>query len=214
MAAAPPARPVVRAKYDQRREYVVSVAAREFAKNGYHATSIEDLVLATGLQRGGLYHYIDSKQQLLWLIHDQLLAPLLVKARVICEDDAPPAEQLDRLMHVWVSHVAEHRDHMVVFNEERRLIETGHEWEAAKKQRNEFQDLLYGILQRGIADGSFSLSDPHIALMSILGIVNHMSQWFHTGGRLSAEKIAARCVDLVLHGIAAPDRASRETATA
>jgi AcrR family transcriptional regulator len=214
MAAAPPTRPLIRAKYDQRREHVVSVAAREFAKNGYHATSIEDLVVATGLQRGGLYHYIESKQHLLWLIHDQLLAPLLAKAGEICEGDAPPADQLHRLMHVWVSHVAEHRDHMVVFNEERRLIEIGHEWEAAKKQRNDFQDLLYGILERGMADGSFSLGDPHIALMSILGIVNHMSQWLNTEGRLSAEEIAARCLDLVLHGIAAPGRARLRTVTA
>jgi AcrR family transcriptional regulator len=199
----PPTRPRLRAKYEQRKEFVVTAAAQEFAKRGYHATSIEDLVVATGLQRGGLYHYIESKQQLLWLIHDQLLRPLLSQAQEICSRNTDPETQLRALMDVWVAHVASHRDHMVVFNEERRLIESGHEWKRARKQRRDFQKLLNGILERGIADGSFHISDPRIAEMTILGIVNHMSQWLDSRGRLSPEEVADRCIDIVLHGIAA-----------
>jgi AcrR family transcriptional regulator len=53
------------AKYDARRLELIDIAARVFARKGYHATSIDDLVEATGLKRGGLYHYITGKEDLL-----------------------------------------------------------------------------------------------------------------------------------------------------
>jgi AcrR family transcriptional regulator len=192
----------LRAKYEQRRERVIAAAAHEFATRGYHHTSIEDLVKASGLQRGGLYHYIESKQQLLLLIHDQLLQPLLEQAREISVQATSPEGQLRALMHIWVSHVSAHRDHMTVFNEERRLIESVPEWDRVRQQRREFQSILSDVLRRGVDDGSFEIADANVALFSILGIVNYMPQWFDSKGRLSAEEVADRCVDLVLDGIA------------
>jgi AcrR family transcriptional regulator len=204
-AKTPPSRPLLRARYERRRERVIAAAAREFARRGYHNTSIEDLVAATGLQRGGLYHYIDGKQQLLLLIQDQLLQPLLREAREISSRGAMPKTQLRALMRIWVSHVAAHRDHMVVFNEERRLIESVPEWKRLRQQRREFQGILADVLRRGAEDGSFQIADTEIALMSILGIVNHMPQWLDAAGRLSPDAIADRCVDLVLHGLSSTE---------
>jgi AcrR family transcriptional regulator len=197
----PPGRPRLRARYERRRETVVAAAAREFARRGFHNTSIDDLVAASGLQRGGLYHYIESKQQLLLMIHDQLLQPLLAHAREIASSEVGPEEQLRALMRTWVMHVSAHRDHMTVFNEERRLIESVPEWTRVREQRREFQAILGGVLRRGVEDGSFGIEDADVALMAILGIVNHMPQWFDTAGRLSPEEVADRCADLVLWGI-------------
>jgi AcrR family transcriptional regulator len=205
-ARTPPLRPRLRARYEGRLETVVATAAREFARRGFHNTSIDDLVAATGLQRGGLYHYIDSKQQLLLLIHDQLLQPLLEQARAIAASEAEPGEQLRALMRVWVMHVAAHRDHMTVFNEERRLIESIPEWTRVREQRREFQAILGEVLRRGVEDRSFLIGDANVALMSILGIVNHMPQWFDSAGRLSPEDVADRCADLVLYGISRDER--------
>ena len=79
-----------RARFEQRRSEVVDVSARLFAERGYRNTSIDDLVEATGLQRGGLYHYIDSKQQLLLLIHEELIEPLLLQAEEIVASELDP----------------------------------------------------------------------------------------------------------------------------
>jgi len=54
-AMTPPARPALRARYEQRQREVVAAAAKLFAENGYQATSIADLTEATGLAAGGLY---------------------------------------------------------------------------------------------------------------------------------------------------------------
>ena len=43
---------------------VVALAARQFLATGYEATSLDDLVLATGLHRGSLYQAFGSKRGL------------------------------------------------------------------------------------------------------------------------------------------------------
>jgi AcrR family transcriptional regulator len=190
-----------RAKYDQRRREVVNIAARLFAEHGYHDTSIDDLVEATGLQRGGLYHYIESKQQLLLLTHEELIAPLLVRAEEIVAADAPSDLKLRDLMRVWVTHVATHRDHMVVFSEERRLIESDPAWVDVRAARARFQSLLEGVLRAGVQEGRFAIEDIGIVQLSILGIVNYMPQWLDPVGRLKPEEIADSCGDVLLRGL-------------
>ena len=49
-------------QFERRREEIVDIAAKVFAERGFHATTVDNLVEATGLQRGGLYHYMDSRR--------------------------------------------------------------------------------------------------------------------------------------------------------
>ena len=197
----PARRPRSRAKYEQRRREVVNTAARLFAERGYHNTSIDDLVAATGLQRGGLYHYIEGKQHLLLLTHEELIAPLLVRAEAIAAADLPAEAKLRELLRAWVAHVAGHRDHMVVFGEERRLIESDPAWHEVRAARERFQSLLEEVLREGDRKGRFVIEDIGIVQMSILGIVNHMPQWLDPEGRLAPEQVADRCLDVLLRGL-------------
>ena len=66
---------------------------------------------------------------------------------------------------------------MILFNEERRLIESDPAWRQVREARERFQRLLDEVLSAGASDGSFTIPDLGIARMSILGIVNHMPQW-------------------------------------
>lgn len=52
-------------------EEVVEQAAQHFAKFGYNATSIDDLVSLTGLQRGSLYKAFGSKLNLFTLCFER-----------------------------------------------------------------------------------------------------------------------------------------------
>jgi len=199
----PPSRPALRAKYDARRAEVVATAARVFAARGYHATSIDDLLEATGLTRGGLYHYMDGKQDLLLAVLDDLMAPLLERARAIVAEPGSPEEHLRAITRLWIGHVAEHLDHMVVFNQERRTLERDAGWAHVRAARREFEQLVRHVLQRGIDDGSFAIADPSLTLLAFLGMGNYTAQWYAPGGRLDAEAIADGYCALLLDGITA-----------
>ena len=191
-----------RRNHDRKLRELVDVAARLFAEHGYHATSIENLLSATGMTRGALYHYIDSKQDLLIAVQRELLEPLLEAARpAIAEVAGDPEAELRALAREWVLHVESHRDHMVVFNAERRLVEHDPRWAEVVAARNEFEGLLAAIFERGEQAGLFGVEDRSLAMLAFLGMVNHMPSWFDPDGRLSAAEVADRFVDVVLGGI-------------
>ena len=194
----PPTRPALRARYDARRREVVATAARLFAERGYDGTSMSELTEATGLAAGGLYPYIEGKDDLLIAICDELLEPLLERAREIVAAEAPPVEQLRELVGAWVAHVVEHRDHMLVFTQERQAIESEARWRRVRSQRKAFEKILDEVLARGEADGSMTFADRRLSLLALLGMVNYTAQWVRPGGRLTAEEIAAGYCAIVL----------------
>jgi len=196
----PPARPALRARYDARRREVVATAARLFAERGYDGTSMSELTEATGLAAGGLYHYIEGKDDLLIAICDELLEPLLERAREIVAEDGPPVERLRELVEAWVAHVVAHRDHMLVFTQERQAIESEARWRRVRSQRKAFERIVEEVLARGEADGSMTFADRRLSLLALLGMVNYTAQWVRLDGRLTAQEIADGYCAIVLSG--------------
>ena len=194
----PPTRPALRARYDARRREVIATAAKLFAERGYDGTSMSELTEATGLAAGGLYHYIEGKDDLLIAICDELLEPLLERAREIVAEEGPPVERLRELVRAWVAHVVAHRDHMLVFTQERQAIERESRWRRVRSQRKAFEKILDEVLARGEADGSMTFADRRLSLLALLGMVNYTPQWVRPGGRLSAEEIADGYCAMVL----------------
>jgi AcrR family transcriptional regulator len=194
-------KPGSRLRYDAKLRDLVDTAAALFAERGYHATSIEQLLAATGLTRGGLYHYIDGKHDLLIAVQQELLEPLLVRARDVVGETDDPEAQLRALTREWVQHVESHRDHMIVFNAERRTVEGDPRWADVVGWRNEFESILAGIFARGEQAGLFAVEDRSLATLAFLGMVNHMPSWYSSGGRLSAAEVADRFCDVLLNGI-------------
>jgi AcrR family transcriptional regulator len=198
MATTPPTRPALRRRYDRRQERVVQVAAELFAERGYDATSMTDLSEATGLAAGGLYHYIGSKKQLLFRICDELMEPLLEEARAIVAADAPAEAQLRDLLRAWLEHIARHRHHMMVFQQERHLIERDPQWRTVRRQRKDFELIVDDVLRRCEQEGAVSFPDRALALRALLGMVNHSASWLRPRGRLSPEQIADGYLELLM----------------
>jgi AcrR family transcriptional regulator len=195
---APPTRPRLRDRYDRKQQQIVRGAARVFAEHGYDQTTIQDLAEAIGLAAGGLYHYVGSKEQLLERICDQIMDPLLDRARELVDTDAPPAQQLRELVRLWVTHVTEDRDHMLVFQQERHVIERGAQWRDIRTSRKQFERLLEEVVRRVHLDGQLALPDDRLAVSALLGMVNHTVQWYRPRGRLSPAEIADGYVDLLI----------------
>jgi len=190
-----PTRPALRERYDRRRSDLVRQAARAFARQGYDRTTMQDLAAATGLATGALYHYFSAKEQLLQAICDQLMEPLLERARELPADAATanPHDRLRALVRLWVAHVVEHRDHMLVFQQERHVIESGDRWRGVRASRKAFERLVADALAAAQPRG-----DERLALLALLGMVNHTAQWYRPRGALTPEEIADGYVDLLL----------------
>jgi AcrR family transcriptional regulator len=175
---------------------MVFAAAREFARRGYDSTTMQDLAASMGLATGALYHYFGSKEQLLIEICDQLMEPLLARARELMRGTDPPEEKLRALLRMWVANVIRYRDHMLVFQQERHAIEAGTQWRGVRESRKAFERLVQDAVESTGAAGEGD-GDGRLVLMALLGMVNHTAQWYRPRGRLTPEEIADGYLELV-----------------
>ena len=50
---------------EKRRQHILTSAWRCFSRNGFHATSIEDVIAATGMSSSAVYRYFRSKEEII-----------------------------------------------------------------------------------------------------------------------------------------------------
>jgi AcrR family transcriptional regulator len=189
-------------RYEQRRQEVIDAAARVFAQRGYHATTVDDLVEATGLQRGGLYHYIGGKLELLIACHERFIEPLLEDARAVAAADQPPDRQIRAIAAALMGDIASYRDQVTVFLHEWRIIESEPAWQDIRAKREEFEQIVVDILERGRAQGVFAFDDARLTVLAFLGMINYSYQWYDLQGRVTPEQVAEHFATIFLDGVA------------
>ena len=182
-----PRRPALQERYERRRQLIVYEAAKVFAQQGYDQTTMADLAASLDLATGALYHYFDSKEQLLISICDQLMEPLLAQGRELMRrDDLSSEDRLRDLVRLWVARVIDHRYHMRVFQQERHVIEVGDQWRSVRDSRKAFERLV----ARALSDAHATGVDTQLELVALLGMVNHTALWYRPRGRYSPTEIA------------------------
>jgi AcrR family transcriptional regulator len=199
-SARPRGRP--RTHHEARRQEIVDIAARLFAERGYHATSISDLADASGLHRGGLYHYIGSKENLLFDIHERFINPLLEEAHAIEARGLAPDETLRELARALMHDIATYHDQVTVFLHEWRTVAARDDKRAdeVRAARQEFEAVITRALRRGVEQGMFDIAKPTLAVLAFLGMFNYSYQWYRARD-LEADEIAEVFCDFFLEGV-------------
>ena len=54
------------ADYKDKRDLIKNRSAKLFAENGFHSSSISDIARACAISKSSLYHYFNSKEQILY----------------------------------------------------------------------------------------------------------------------------------------------------
>ena len=88
---------MARLKAAQRREQLIDVATKLFAKSGYDATTTADIARAAGVTEPILYRHFDSKQELFVAIVRSVSEQTLRHWAEILDGIADPQEQIRRI---------------------------------------------------------------------------------------------------------------------
>lgn len=81
---------------EERRLSILNAAKEMFAINGYHNTSISDIIKRADIARGTFYLYFKDKREIFDALFDQLLQKInsALKRVIIAPDQKPPLEQI------------------------------------------------------------------------------------------------------------------------
>lgn len=192
----------------KRRTELVNVAAHLFAKNGYNATGIAEICSVAGIGKGTLYHYISSKEDLLNLVHEDFMVPILESGHRVVALDLPPLERLRLLGKELLEIIADYPDHVWAFIHEWRAL-TGENLARFRSKRREYEAIVQRILEEGVAAGELQIPDVRVAVLGWLGMHNYTYQWFRTDGRLRSSDLASHFFEVFVLGLATPKTRAR-----
>jgi AcrR family transcriptional regulator len=182
------------------REDILRTAAQQFGELGYHRARLEDVARALGMKKGSLYYHIDSKEDLLFVLHDRLIDELTRNTVTALEQADGVEQQVRAAVRVAMRLIAEHQQEVTVFLHERHVF-SWERWAGIRAKRDAYERLVAGVLEAGVSAGRLRSLPAPLATKGILGMVNWGYQWFHSDGRFTADEIAEVFADLVLNGL-------------
>ena len=181
-----------------RRSELTRIAARLFAERGYHGTSVGDLAGAMGVQKGSLYHHIESKADLLWEVAREG-ADAFHAALDTVPERLPATEKIRLALRAHLGVVAGQLDLATVFVKEWTALE-GDRREQFLAERRRYEERIRDLFREGVERGELrtDLEAATTALL-VLSAANWAYTWLRAGADTDA--LADRFFAVLLDGM-------------
>jgi AcrR family transcriptional regulator len=182
--------------YDKRRESIVRVAARLYARQGYNGASVADLAKACRSSKSLIYHYFPSKEDILYEVMADHLDALVAAAREATQSGTAEEKLRGLTLAFMRLYVGAQDSHKVLLNELDNLPAKARS-EVIGKQRRIIAAVEELICEIRPETGPLALP----LTMLFFGMINWTHTWFRPQGRVSAETLADMAVELMLNGV-------------
>ena len=186
-----------------RRDKIIEVARRVFARHGYDGASISMIAAEAGLSKAALYHHFENKEAIYKVSSRTGMDELLreVEAALV----AAPADPVERLRTYMRASAARFERNQSSWMSGSAIFWSTHSGDTRSevlRVRDTYEGLLKQLIRDGIDSGVFrSDLDPSLASKFLLSILNQLPRWYRKGGRHTAVEIIDIYLDTYLGGI-------------
>ncbi len=168
--------------------------------HGFEAMSLRQLAAEVGIQVGSLYNHFATKQDLLVGLLKRHMETLLHSLDEALTPAAGAEEQLRAFVAFHVTyHIVRKREVFICYSELRSLDPAN--YTVIVGMRRAYERRLIAILERGRAEGRFTVEDAAVAAYGILAMLTGVCTWFRPSGRLTAQQVAAQYTRMVFDGL-------------
>lgn len=178
---------------------IVRAAAAGFGEVGYRAATLDAIAERAGISKVTLYRYVSSKEDLLSLVVERIIASFRQGLRQIVEQRRPADETLRRIIRYQVTLLAENLPFLTVFFSEESGLPAPMAAQAARAKR-EYDSTIERVVREGVESGRLRPLPPTLVVFGILGMCNWLHKWYRPQGPLSPGQIADVFVDLLERG--------------
>ncbi|HEX9703873.1 MAG TPA: TetR/AcrR family transcriptional regulator [Gemmatimonadales bacterium] len=183
--------------YDARLDHLLTQAARVFAQQGYHPTTMRDLAAASGMSLAGMYYYVRGKEELLLVIQERCFTRVLEGAQAAVRGARDPLEKLHRFIRHHVTFFARHMPEMKVLSHEANAL-SGEGRRRVNAIKRRYVDLLESLLREAAPDEPGG--ERSAAAYALFGMMNWIYNWYDPAGTLDPERLAALLSRIFLGG--------------
>ena len=199
MATAVQRRPATTQKLD----HILACATRVFNDKGYEGASIRDIAQRSRVSLAGLYYYVESKEELLYLIQKHAFTTLIARLEEQLESaGASPEARLRLFIRNHLEYFLQNREAMKVLSHEAESLKATYAAEVAelkrayyRRARNLVEDLKQERGLKGL--------NTRVAVLSLFGMMNWIYTWHNPRLDPNADALAEHIAGLFLKGVGA-----------
>lgn len=193
----------------RRRMELVDAAARIFQEKGYEAASIQDIAEALGILKGSIYYYIDSKEDLLFAVIQEVHETALANVDRLRQLDATPLAKIRMFVEMHIRLFTDNQVKVTVFFHDFRSL-AGERRDYLVAERAAYPNYLHELIGAGQRDGTICPEiDAKLASFALLGMINWTYQWYPEESARAAAEVGAAFADLAVAALACSARTHR-----
>lgn len=179
----------------ERWDKILDAALQVFATRGYERSSVNDIAEAAGLKKPSLYHYVQSKEDLLEAIivrsHKRLTSFL---DRIPPEDSA--IEMVRAIIYAHVLFNINYGTETSVFQSDFRMLSPDRQ-APIRESLSEYDRSLQALIEEAQRRKEISAEvDAKLAVLWLMGSANHLVRWYRPKPGSNPEAVAAQFADL------------------
>jgi AcrR family transcriptional regulator len=184
----------------EKLQIILRHAAQVFCDKGYEGASIRDISRSSGVSLAGLYHYIKSKQELLYLIQIHTFKTIVTRLEKSLDGVTHPVEKLRILVRNHLDYFLQHPVEMKVLAHEDEALEGTYRKEVLGVKRR-YVEIALGIFEEMRRAGAARSVNPRVAVLSLFGMMNWTYTWHRAEMDPQADALSETIAGMFLHGV-------------
>jgi AcrR family transcriptional regulator len=189
-----------RARGEATRQRLVAAARELFGERGYEDTSIEEVLVASGVARGALYHHFQSKAELFDAVAEAVFGEVASLTDEAARDGATPLERLRAGARAWLEIACDRAVQRIVLLDAPRVLGWAR-WRALDEQHS-LGDLRASV-RRLAREGRLPSEQEEILARMLLAALNEAALFItDADGEAAALEAARAAVDVLIDRLA------------
>jgi AcrR family transcriptional regulator len=182
----------------ERRQQIMAYATKRFADNGYHPTSVAEIVTGLGVGKGVFYWYFSSKEELFREILADAQMGLRRRQREAIGEEPDPVERIVLGIRATMAWLDQHRDLFTLV----RFARSDERF-APMLRRGQAIAVTDAVqhVEAAISAGHIADVDPLVMTHAILGVTDSLAINFIFERGNDPEDVADAAVAFCLNGL-------------
>lgn len=162
----------------ERRDLLISAAIRVFIDKGFHDATVRDIGREAGMTQGTIYNYVRSKDDILYLVCDRIVAEYQDEARKALDNAHDPVARIRSSVRAVCEVMYRHQQEILLIYQDGHLLEP-RSLRVILARVEEF----IGMFERIVADATRQLGvplpEPHLAanIVTFLPVMIALRRW-------------------------------------
>jgi AcrR family transcriptional regulator len=185
----------------ERRESLINAAIAVFIEKGFHNATVRDIGRAARMTQGTIYNYVRSKDDILYMVCDRIVAEYQDQARKAVDTSHGPADRVRSAVRAISEVMYRHRREILLIYQDSHLLEP-RSLRVILARVEEFIGMFEQLITDAARELGIALPHPHFSanILTFLPVMIALRGW-SLRKELSQEQVVEQISEFLVRGL-------------